>query len=73
MDPPRDRSEFLIRFVCGALFFGLVTALIGLRFVTSMNVLAVSVWGCLTLGMGFYAALRGDEAWRGLANFFRWW
>ena len=73
MDLPRDRSEFVIRFVCAAAFFGFVAALIGLRFVASIEATGLAIWAAVTLGLSLFAAIRGDEAWRTLANFFRWW
>ena len=73
MDRPRDLSEFTIRFVCAAVSFGFVAALIGLRFIDSFSSGAVAVWALVTSGLSLIAALRGDEAWGSLANFFRWW
>lgn len=73
MDRPRDRSEFVIRFVCATAFFGFVAALIGLRFIDSISPAAVAVWALVTSGLSLIAAVRGDEAWGTMANFFRWW
>lgn len=73
MSKPHDRAEFLIRFVCGVIFFGLVVALLGLRFVTAVDVLSITTWFVITVSLGFGVALRGDDAWRSLANFFKWW
>jgi hypothetical protein len=73
MSKPHDRAEFLIRFACGVIFFGLVLALLGLQLVTTPGLPAVTAWVLLTLSLGFLVALRGDPAWRTLASFFRWW
>ena len=72
-DHPRDRSEFVIRFVFAGVFFGCVVALIGIRFVDSIGLLTLAVWSAITTALSLFAAIRGDEAWRTLANFFRWW
>jgi hypothetical protein len=73
IDPPRDRSEFLIRFVCASIFFGIVIALIGIRFIDSVHPTTIAIWGVLTTSISLLAAVRGDEVWRGFAGFFRWW
>ena len=73
MSKPHDRAEFLIRFACGVIFFGLVVALLGLRFVTVIDVLAITTWVVITASLSYLVAIRGDDAWRSLANFFRWW
>ena len=72
-DPPRDRAEFLIRFVCATIFFGIVIALIGIRFIDSVHLTSIAIWSIMTIAVSLLAALRGDEVWRGFAGFFRWW
>jgi len=72
-DPPIDRAEFLIRFVCAAMFFGIVIALIGIRFIDSVHLSLIAIWGTLTIAISLLAAFRGDTVWRGFAGFFRWW
>lgn len=73
MEPPRDRQEFVIRFAFAAVFFGFVVALAGLRFVESFSWSAVAGWAAITAGISTFAAWHGDEAWRKLIGFFRWW
>ena len=73
MNSPPDRAQFLIRFGCGVIFFGLTVALLGLRFVTSVAAPAIAAWLVITIALSVLVALRGDDAWRGLASFFRWW
>ncbi len=67
------RTEFLIRFICGAVFFGLVVALLGIRFVNEIDALAIGVWVVITGSLSFLVAVRGDDACRKMAGFFRWW
>jgi uncharacterized membrane protein len=72
MSQPQNRTEFLIRFIIAAIFFGVVVALIGLRFVTTLDLLTVVVWILVSLSLSILVAVRGDGAWRGLANLFKW-
>jgi hypothetical protein len=67
------RTEFIVRFMCGAIFFGLVVGLLGLRFVTAVDVLAITVWILITVSLSVVVAVRGDDAWRRMAGIFRWW
>lgn len=67
------RNELVVRFVCGAIFFGLVVGLLGLRFVTAVDVLAITVWILITVGLSVLVAVRGDDAWRRMVGIFRWW
>lgn len=67
------RTEFLIRFVCGVICFGLIAALLGIRFVNEIDALAIGVWFVITGSLSFLIAVRGDDAWRRMAGFFRWW
>lgn len=73
-NPPTDRAEFWIRFVCAFFFFGIVWALLGLRFVDSVGLIPTAV-GCtiLTLIVSIYVAQIGDDGWRNFTNFIRWW
>ena len=73
MEPPRDRLEFVIRFVCAAVFFGFVVALLGLRFVETFGWGAVAGWAAITAAIATFAACYGDEAWHKLIHFIRWW
>lgn len=72
--PPRDRSEFWIRFGCSFLFFGFLLALLSLRFIDSLGLaLGCVAWFVATVGISIYAAITGDEAWHKIVNFLRWW
>ena len=72
MSQPQNRTEFLIRFIFGMLFFGLVVALIGLRFVATLDLRVIAVWVLITTALSVLIALRGDGEWHRLANFFKW-
>ncbi|MES2922755.1 MAG: hypothetical protein V4819_14470 [Verrucomicrobiota bacterium] len=73
-NPPSDRWEFWIRFICSFLFFGFIVALGVLRGVDSWGLPAgITVWALATLAISLYAAKVGDEAWHKLLNFLRWW
>jgi hypothetical protein len=73
-DPPQDRLEFWIRFVCAFLFFGFIAALGVLRVIDSWGLLiGIAVWAAVSFAISFYAAKVGDEAWHSLIRFFRWW
>jgi len=73
-DPPRDRSEFWIRFVCAFLFFGFLAAFAIIRCVDSLGVAAgVGIWAAVVLSISVYAARVGDEAWHHLFDSIRWW
>ncbi len=67
------RTEFIVRFICGAIFFGLVVGLLGLRFVTAVDALAIAVWILITVSLSVLVAVRGDDAWRKTTGIFRWW
>jgi len=68
-----QRTEFIVRFICGAIFFGLVVGLLGLRFVSAVDALAIGVWVVITVVLSVLVAIRGDDAWRRMAGIFRWW
>jgi hypothetical protein len=73
-DPPKDRSEFWIRFTCSFVFFGFVIAIGVLRGVDSWGLpIGFAVWATASLAISIYAAKVGDEAWHSLLGFFRWW
>ena len=73
-NPPSDPFAFRLRFVCGFLFFGVITLLIGLRLLDSAGIIPTLVLCLLTtLLLSFYIARGGDERWGKLLNFFRWW
>lgn len=72
--PPVDRFEFWVRFICGFLFFGLVSGMIGLRVVDSVGVVPTVIVALLaTLAMSFFVARLGDDGWRRLVDQLRWW
>ena len=66
-------NDFIVRFICGAVFFGLVIGLLLLRFVTELDALAIGVWIVITASLSFLVAIGGDDAWRRMAGIFRWW
>lgn len=68
-----DHAGFLIRFGCAAVFYGFVFALIGIRFVDTIEPLFVVAWAVLTISVSILVASRGDAAWRRLAGWLRWW
>ena len=74
-NPPQDRSEFWIRFICASLFFGLILGIgILLRSADSWGIpLSFTVWFISTFAIAMYAARIGDEAWKKLLELFRWW
>lgn len=72
--PLEDSFAFWLRFVCGLLFFGTITLLIGLRSLDSAGITPTLVVCLLTtLLLSFYVAQVGDKGWIKLLNFFRWW
>ncbi len=73
MNESFHRTEFIVRFICGAIFFGLVVGLLGLRFVTAVDALAIGVWVVITVSLSVLVAIRGDDAWRRMVGLFRWW
>ena len=72
-NPPKDRAIFAIRLSCGFCFFGLIFALIGLRFIESANPWRLGIWVAITFAVSFYAAWEGDGAWKRLIAILRWW
>ncbi|MFN9819517.1 MAG: hypothetical protein ACK56K_02330 [Akkermansiaceae bacterium] len=73
MNKSFQRTEFIVRFICGAIFFGLVVGLLGLRFLTAGDALAIAVWILITVSGSVLVAVGGDDAWRRMAGIFRWW
>jgi hypothetical protein len=70
-NPPKDKTEFWIRFVCSFLFFGFIVALAILRLFASWELsTGIAVWAVVSLAISFYAARVGDEAWGNLLKFF---
>jgi len=73
-DPPKDRVEYWIRFVCAFLFFGFIMALVILRCVDGWGLkTGIAVWAIVTTGISMYAARQGDDAWRTILRFFGGW
>jgi hypothetical protein len=73
-DPPKDRSEFWIRFVCSFVFFGIIAAIVLLKYFDSWDLKAVlAVWAGVTLTISFYTTRAGDSAWYHLLGLFRGW
>ena len=72
-DPPKDWSILVIRFIFAAIFFGFLIALIGIRYVESVNLANLGAWFAITSSVSFLAAWFGDEAWLRLIGFLRWW
>ena len=71
IDPPRDRTEFWVRFICGAVFGTLLGFLLVWRILPDT---AVS-WVALLAGMLFFglvAAFWGDRFWYFLLSLFSW-
>ena len=71
-DPPRDREEFWIRFVFGAV----VGTILALCLLSYIGWLPPTVWlfvpaGALLLGLA--AGLWGDRFWQLFLGLFRWW
>ncbi|MFN4943911.1 MAG: hypothetical protein ACK5G9_08990 [Akkermansiaceae bacterium] len=73
MNKSFQRTEFIVRFICGAIFFGLVVGLLGLRFVTAVDALAIAVWILITVSLSVLVAVCGDDSWRRMAGILRWW
>jgi hypothetical protein len=73
MNESFHRTEFVVRFICGAIFFGLVVGLLGLRFVTAVDALAIGIWVVITVSLSVLVVIRGDDAWRRMVGLFRWW
>jgi hypothetical protein len=73
-DHPFDWLEFWIRFGCAFVFFGLLFALLMLRFIDSIGLpLGIAMWIASTVGTGIYAARVGDDAWHRIINALKWW
>ncbi|MEX2579537.1 MAG: hypothetical protein WD342_10820 [Verrucomicrobiales bacterium] len=73
-DPPRDGSEFWIRFVCAFVVFGLVATLVIFEFIETLGLAGgAGVWAVIVVALSVYAARVGDEAWRSLFDALRWW
>lgn len=72
-EPPKDRSEYWVRFVCAFLFFGLIAGLVLLRVVSPVGPGGIGVWLLVTISISLYAARVGDEAWEELIKTIRWW
>ncbi|MES2441171.1 MAG: hypothetical protein V4584_19060 [Verrucomicrobiota bacterium] len=73
-DPPGDRAEFWIRFVCAFLFFGVLAAAAIMQFADSMGIAqGAAVWAVIVISISVYAARVGDEAWHKLIGAIRWW
>jgi hypothetical protein len=71
-NPPCDRLEFCVRFVCGAVF----GTLLGLLLVWRILPDGVVSWLTLLAGVLFFgllAAIWGDRFWHILLGLFRWW
>ncbi len=72
VDRPRDKLEFWVRFVCGAVFGTLLGLLLVWPFLPDV---AMS-WFTLLIGVLFFglvAALWGDRFWHFILGLFRWW
>jgi hypothetical protein len=71
-DPPRDRLEFWVRFVCGGLFGFVISGLIWLRMfdLTEFGWLGIPA---TSLICAFAAVRFGDDFWASLRFLFRWW
>lgn len=68
-EPPRDREEFWIRFVCAFLCFGFLAALLMFRLIDKVGIPAgLGIWLMAVLSISFYAAREGDHAWQKLVN-----
>lgn len=73
-NPPAEPFVFWLRFLCGFLFFGVISLLIGLRSFDSSGTLpTLAICILATLLLSLYVARVGDEGWKSLCNFFRWW
>jgi hypothetical protein len=73
-NPPKDRQEFWIRFVCAAFFFGTILLLLGIRLVDAAGLwVTLAAWAVSTLSISIFAALRGDAVWHSSLRIFRWW
>jgi len=73
MSPSTTPTEFLIRFICAFIFFGFITAMLGLRFINAIDALNLTVWSIITISLSLLVAFRGNCAWHQLANLLRWW
>ncbi|MCW1884752.1 hypothetical protein OKA04_08430 [Luteolibacter flavescens] len=73
MTPPRDRPEFIIRFVCAAVFFGIIVALLGFPYIERLGWYFLALWLVVTGLIATAAAMFGDEVWHKLIDFIRWW
>lgn len=71
IDFPRDRFEFGVRFVCGAVF-GPILALMLAWWVLPNIAMTWLVGLCAAAFFGVAAALWGDRFWHFLLGLFRW-
>lgn len=68
-EPPRDREEFWIRFVCAFFCFGFLAALLMFRFIDELGIPAgLGIWLLVVLSISLYAARYGDAAWEKLGR-----
>jgi len=68
-EPPRDREELWIRFICSFLCFGFLTALLTFRHIDELGLAAgLAIWFMAVLSMSLYAARTGDQAWQKILN-----
>lgn len=70
-EPPRDRSEFWIRFVCGFFFFGLLSGF-SMAGISVEFQKGLMLWAVITLSASVYVAKVGDQGWVRLCNLFKW-
>jgi hypothetical protein len=71
-DPPRDALEFLVRFVCGAVFGTVLGAALCWRVLPEFAFSWFTVLGVMMF-FGIFAALCGDRFWHFLLGLFRGW
>jgi hypothetical protein len=69
---PRDRFEFWVRFVCGAILRPVLALMLAWRLVPDI----AATWLialCAAVFFGLVAAFWGDRFWHFLLGLFRWW
>lgn len=71
-NPPRDRFEFWVRFICGAMFGPLLALMFVWRILPDIAMSWLVGLGASAF-VGVAAAVWGDRFWHFLLGLFRWW
>lgn len=71
-EPPRNRMEYGVRFVCAFLVFGLLFGLVAIRFMEQIPTLKVlGLWAATTLLVSLWLARKGDSGWERIVAWFQ--